>query len=153
MAGTFSQVYIQVVFAVKGRKNLIAPQWESAVYEYMAGIIKAKGQKSIIVNGMPNHVHVFIGLRPSMAIADIVRDIKNNSSRFINEQRFLPGKFSWQEGYGCFSYSHSHIQRVYHYILNQKAHHQKRTFKEEYLELLKRFEVEHDEQHLFEWYE
>jgi putative transposase len=119
----------------------------------MAGIIRAKGQKPIIINGMPNHVHIFIGLRPSMAIADIVRDIKNNSSRFINEQRFLPRKFNWQEGYGCFSYSHSHIQRVYNYILNQKAHHQKRTFKQEYTELLERFEVEHDERYLFEWHE
>lgn len=153
MAGTFSQIYIQVVFAVKGRANLIAPEWETSVFEYMAGIIRGKGQKPIVINGMPDHVHVFMGLKPVMAIADIVRDIKNNSSRYINEQGFLKQKFCWQEGYGCFSYSHSHIQRVYNYILNQKAHHQKRTFKEEYVELLKRFEVEHDERYLFEWNE
>lgn len=153
MAGTFSQIYIQVVFAVKGRANLIAPEWETSVFEYMAGIIRGKGQKPIVINGMPDHVHVFMGLKPVMAIADIVRDIKNNSSRYINEQVFLKQKFCWQEGYGCFSYSHSHIQRVYNYILNQKAHHQKRTFREEYVELLKRFEVEHDERYLFEWNE
>ena len=153
MPGTFSQVYIQVVFAVKRRVNFIDPTWETAVYEYMAGIIRAKGQKLIIINGMPNHVHVFMGLKPVVAIADIVRDIKNNSSRFINERGFLQEKFSWQEGYGCFSYSHSHVQRVYNYILNQKAHHQKRSFKEEYVELLKRFEVPYDERYLFDWNE
>jgi putative transposase len=153
MAGTFSQIYIQVVFAVKDRANLIAPAWETSLYEYMAGIIRAKGQKPIIINGMPNHVHVFMGLRPVMAIADMVRDIKNNSFRYINERGFLKQRFCWQEGYGCFSYSHSHIQRVYNYILHQKAHHEKRTFKAEYLEMLERFKVEYDERYLFEWNE
>ena len=119
----------------------------------MAGIIKSKEQKSIIVNGMPDHVHVFFGLRPSMSISDLVRDLKNNSTNFINEKRLLKGKFSWQEGYGAFSYSHSHINNVYDYILNQEEHHKKRTFKEEYIALMKKFNIEFNEKYLFEWIE
>ena len=153
MPGTFSQIYIQVVFAVKGRENLIAESWKDELHKYIAGIIKGKEQKSIIVNGMPDHIHSFIGLRPSMAISDLVRDIKNNSSNFINDKKLVKGKFSWQEGYGAFSYSHSHIQNVYNYILNQEEHHKKRTFKEEYLGLLKKFEIEFSEKYLFEWIE
>lgn len=151
MPGTFSQIYIQVVFAVKGRENLIGKSWKDSLYKYIAGIIKGKNQKPIIVNGMPDHIHVFIGLRPSMAISDLVRDIKNNSSKFINDNRLVKGKFSWQEGYGAFSYSHSHIKNVYNYILNQEEHHKKKTFKEEYMDFLKKFEVEHNEKYLFEW--
>ena len=151
MAGTFSQLYIQVVFAVKGRENLISKSWRDDLHKYIAGIIKGKEQKPIIVNGMPDHIHAFVGLRPSMPISDLVRDIKNNSSNFINEHKFVKGKFSWQEGYGAFSYSHSHIGRVYDYILNQEEHHMKKTFKEEYSELLKKFEIEHNEKYLFEW--
>jgi len=113
MAGTFSQIYVQVVFAVKGRENLIGNSWKDELHKYLSGIITGKGQKSIIVNGISNHIHAFIGLKPTMAIADLVRDIKNNSSNFINEKKFVKGKFSWQEGYGVFSYSHSHMDRVY----------------------------------------
>ena len=102
---------------------------------------------------MPDHIHAFIGLRPSMSISDLVRDIKNNSSNFINEQKLVPGKFSWQEGYGAFSYSHSQIQNVYDYILKQEEHHHKRTFKEEYIDFLKKYEIEHNEKYLFEWIE
>lgn len=151
MAGTFSQLYIQVVFAVKGRENLIAKTWKDDLHKYISGIITNKEQKSIIVNGMPDHIHAFIGLRPSMRISDLVRDIKNNSSNFINDNKLVKGRFSWQEGYGAFSYSHSHIKNVYNYILNQEEHHKKRSFREEYLELLKRFEIEHNEKYLFEW--
>lgn len=153
MAGTFSQVYIQIVFAVKGRENLISKSWKDDLHKYIAGIIKGKEQKSIIVNSMPDHIHAFVGLRPSMPISDLVRDIKNNSSNFINEHKFVKGKFSWQEGYGAFSYSHSHIGQVYDYILNQEEHHKKRTFREEYLALLKKFEIEYNEKYLFEWIE
>ena len=102
---------------------------------------------------MPDHIHAFVGLRPAMSIADLVRDIKNNSSNFINDKKFVKGKFSWQEGYGAFSYSHSHIGKVYDYILNQEKHHQKISFKDEYLELLKKFEIEYDEKYLFDWYD
>ncbi|MDP1995036.1 MAG: IS200/IS605 family transposase, partial [Ignavibacteria bacterium] len=144
---------VQVVFAVKGRENLIREQWKDELHKYIAGIIKGKEQKSIIVNGMPDHIHAFVGLRPVMAIADLVRDIKNNSSNFINDKKFVRGRFSWQEGYGVFSYSHSHIERVYNYILNQEAHHKKKTFRVEYLELLKKFEIEYNEKYLFEWIE
>ena len=120
MPGTFSQVYIQVVFAVKGRENLIGNQWKDDLHKYISGIIKGKGQKPIIVNGMPDHIHAFVGFRPSMNISDLVRDIKNNSSNFVNDHKLVKGKFSWQEGYGAFSYSQSQIGRVYDYILNQE---------------------------------
>ena len=153
MARTFSQIYIQVVFAVSGRQNLIGKSWKEDVNKYISGIITNKGQKSIIVNGTSDHIHVFIGLKPSMVIADLVRDIKNNSSNFINKNKFVKGKFAWQEGYGVFSYSHSHIEQVYNYILNQELHHHKRTFKEEYIELLQKFQIDYDEKHLFEWIE
>lgn len=153
MAGTFSQIYIQVVFTVKGWENLIGKEWKDELHKYIAGIIKGKEQKPIIVNGMPDHIHAFVGLRPAMAISDLVRDIKNNTSNFINEKRLVKGKFSWQEGYGAFSYSHSHIQNVYDYILNQEEHHRKKTFKEEYIDFLKKFEIEYNEKYLFEWME
>lgn len=153
MAGTFSQIYIQVVFAVNGRTNLLQKPWRDEVFKYMSGIIKGKNQKPIIVNGVANHVHLFVGLKPSMSLSDLVRDVKNNSTNFINEQKFVRGKFSWQEGFGSFSYSHSQIDRVYQYILNQEEHHCKKTFKEEYLDFLKKFEVEYDEKYLFEWYD
>ena len=151
MAGTFSQIYIQVIFAVKGRENLIGKQWKDELHKYIAGIIKGKEQKSIIVNGMPDHIHAFIGLRPSMAVSDLVRDVKNNSSNFVNEKKLVRGKFSWQDGYGAFSYAHSQIETVYNYILNQEQHHKKKTFREEYIDFLKKFEVEYDERYLFEW--
>ena len=151
MPGTFSQIYIQVVFAVQGRQNLIRKAWKDELHKYLAGIIKGKEQKPIIVNGMPDHIHAFIGLKPSMAISDLVRDIKNNSTNFINGKKWVTGKFSWQEGYGAFSYSHSQIETVYNYILNQEQHHRKKTFREEYIAFLKRFNVPYEERFLFEW--
>jgi REP element-mobilizing transposase RayT len=153
MAGTFSQIYIQVVFAVKGRGNFLQDPWRDEVFKYISGIIKGKNQKPIIVNGVKNHIHIFVGLKPSMAISDLVRDIKNNSSNFINEKKWVGGKFSWQEGFGSFSYSHSQIEQVYNYILNQEKHHKQKTFKEEYLEFLKKFDIEYDERYLFDWEE
>ena len=153
MAGTFSQIYIQIVFAVKGRQNLIGKAWKDELHKYISGIITKKGQKSIIVNGVADHVHVFVGLKPAMAISDLVRDIKNNSTNFINDKKFINGKFSWQEGYGAFSYAHSQIDHVYHYIANQEEHHKKKTFKEEYLDFLQKFEIEYNEKYLFEWIE
>jgi putative transposase len=123
----------------------------SADPKYMAGIIREKNQKPIIVQGVEDHVHLFIGLKPTMSISDLVRDIKNNTTKYINDRRLVMGKFTWKEGYGAFSYSHSHLDNVYQYILNQEQHHHKKTFREEYLELLQKFEVEHDEKYLFEW--
>jgi putative transposase len=153
MPGTFSQIYIQIVFAVKGRENLISNNWKTSLHKYIAGTVKGKGQKPIIVNGMPDHIHAFIGLKPVMPLSDLVRDIKNNASNFVNDHKFVKGKFAWQEGYGAFSYSHSHIAKVYDYILEQVKHHKKKTFKQEYLGFLKKFEVEYDEKYLFEWYD
>lgn len=153
MAGTYSQIYIQVVFAVKGRENLMRKEWRTEVHKYISGIIKAKEQKPIIVNGVGDHIHCFIGLKPSMALSDLVRDIKNNSSKFITEQGWVKGKFSWQEGYGAFSYAHSQIEQVYQYILNQELHHSKRSFKEEYLDFLAKFEIDHKTEYLFDWVE
>lgn len=151
MAGTFAQIYIHIVFAVNGRQNLISKQWKDQLHKYIAGIIRGKEQKPIIVNGMPDHIHAFVGLRPSMAVSDLVRDIKNNSTNFINDHKLVKGKFSWQEGYGAFSYSHSQIESVYNYILNQEEHHRKKTFKEEYLDFLKQFQIVYNEKYLFEW--
>lgn len=153
MAGTYSQIYIQIVFAVQGRQNLLQKEWRQEVFKYMAGIIKNKGQKPIIVNGVEDHAHVFVGLKPSMAISDLTRDIKNNSSNFINDHKWIKGRFNWQEGYGAFSYGHSQIENMYNYILNQEQHHAKQTFKDEYMDFLKKFEIEHDVKYLFEWIE
>lgn len=151
MAGTFTQIYIQYVFVVRGRENLLQKPWREDVFKYMSGIIKEKGQKPIIVNGVSDHVHVFVGLKPNLGISDLIRDIKNNTSRFINEKGYVKGKFSWQEGYGAFSYAHSQIEIVYHYILNQEQHHQKRSFRDEYIDFLKKFDVDYDEKYLFDW--
>ena len=153
MAGTFSQLYIQTVFAVKGRENLIDKKWRDELCKYISGIIKGKNQKSIIVNGVSDHIHCFVGLKPSMSISDLMRDVKNNSSKFINDKGFVKGKFSWQEGYGAFSYSHSQIEQVYNYILNQELHHHKKTFKEEYLEFLTKYEIDYKTEYLFDWLE
>jgi putative transposase len=151
MPGTYSQIYIHVVFAVKGRENIITKTFQDDLFKYISGIIENKGQKSIIVGGYINHVHVLIGIKPVIQISDLVRDIKNNSSKFINENRFVKGHFAWQEGYGVFSYSHSQLSNVYQYILNQEDHHKKITFKEEYLDFLKKFEISFDEKYLFDW--
>jgi REP element-mobilizing transposase RayT len=153
MPGTYSQIYIQIVFAVKGRENLVTREYKNELHKYIAGIIKGKEQKPIIINGMPDHIHAFVGLKPSMRISDLVRDIKNNSTNFINENKYVQGKFSWQEGYGAFSYSHSQIDDVYNYILNQEDHHKKKTFREEYLDFLRKYEIEYDEKYLFDWTE
>ena len=153
MSGTFTQLYIQVVFAVKGRQNLIAKSWKDELHKYISGIITNKGQKAIIVNGMPDHVHLFIGIKPSMSLSDLVRDVKNNSSNFINKNRWVSGRFSWLEGYGAFSYAHSQIDQVYNYILNQEEHHRNTSFKQEYTTFLRKFQINYDDQYLFDWLE
>lgn len=151
MANTFSQIYIQYVFAVKGRENLLHKSWRDELFKYMSGIIQEKGHKAIIVNGVADHVHIFVGLKPCMSISDLIRDIKNSSSKFINEKRLVRGKFEWQTGYGAFSYSQSHVEPVYNYILNQEEHHKKRTFREEYMSILKKFQIDYNEDYLFKW--
>ncbi len=152
-SGTYSQIYIQLVFVVKSRQNFLKKEFREEIFKYMSGIITAKGQKSIIINGVEDHVHLFIGLKPSMRLSDLVRDVKNNTTNFINEKQFLKSKFSWQIGYGAFSYSHSHIDNVYQYILKQEEHHKKKSFKQEYMLLLKRFNIEFKEEYLFEFFD
>ena len=151
MAGTFTQIYIQAVFAVKGRNNLLQKPWRDEVFKYMAGIIKNKGQKPIIVNGVADHAHLFFGLKPSIAISDLIRDVKNNTSNFINGKDWVRGRFTWQEGYGAFSYGHSQIKKVYNYVFKQEEHHRKRTFREEYLQFLEKFQIPYEDRFLFEW--
>jgi putative transposase len=153
MSDTYSQIYIQAVITVKGRENLLQKPWRDEVFRYISGIIKNKGQKTIIVNGVSDHIHLFIGIKPSISVSDLMRDVKNNSNNFINEKRWVKGKFSWQEGFGAFSYGHSQIENVYNYIIKLEEHHQKLTFREEYIEFLKRFEIEYNEKYLFDWIE
>ena len=153
MPGTFSQIYIQYVFAVKGRENLLLPAFQNEIYKYIAGIVEGKDQKSLAVNGMEDHIHVLVGLKPAMRIADLVRDIKNNSSNFINEKGFLKQKFSWQDGYGAFSYAQSNFGFVIDYIKNQKEHHKKKTFQEEYRDFLRKFNIPFEDKYLFDFYE
>lgn len=151
MPSTFSQIYIQIVFAVQNRDALIDSIWEERLYQYITGIVQNKGQKLIAINGMPDHLHVFIGMKPSCCLSDLIREIKKSSNEFINENKLSRFKFNWQEGYGAFSYSHSQIDNVYKYVMNQKEHHKKATFKEEYIDFLKKFEIQYDEKYLFEW--
>mgnify|MGYP001005859757 FL=1 len=150
---TFYQIYIQVVFAVKGRNSLIAQSWEEELYKYITGIITNKGQKLIAINGMPDHIHILIGMKPSCCLSDLVREIKKSSNAFINEKKFSKFKFEWQKGYGAFSYSHSSLDDVIAYIQNQKEHHKNKSFREEYIDFLKKFEVEYKDEYLFNWIE
>lgn len=153
MPSTFSQIYIQVVFAVKGRQSLIKPEWEEELYKYITGIIQNKGQKILAVNGMPDHLHLLIGLKPSCCLADLVREVKKASNAFVQEKQFCRFKFEWQEGYGAFSYSHSALDNVVAYIANQKEHHRNKTFREECVAFLHKFQVEFKQEYLFEWIE
>ena len=149
----YSQIYIHLVFSPRGRDACIREEIQKEVYIYISRIITNKNHKSLNINGMPDHIHILVGLNPSVSISDLVRDIKRSSSRYINEQKLVGKKFQWQEGYGVFSYSRSQLPIISNYIENQKIHHQKRTFKEEYLEFLDKYEVPFDEQFLFQFYE
>jgi len=151
MPGTFSQIYVQLVFAVKHRESLIHSSWEEELYKYISGIIRNKEQKLLAINGMPDHIHILIGMRPSCCLSDLVREVKKSSNNFVNEKKFSKFKFQWQEGYGAFSYSHSALDNVIAYINNQKEHHKLKTFREEYLDFLEKFEVAYKDEYLFEW--
>lgn len=148
---TFSQIYIQVVFAVKNRDALINSEWEERLYQYITGIVQNKGQKMLAINGVADHIHIFIGMKPNCCLSDLVREIKKSSNEMINENKLSKFKFNWQEGYGAFSYSHSHIDNVVKYVMNQKEHHKKQTFKDEYIDFLQKFAIEYDEKYLFDW--
>ncbi len=153
MANTYTQIYIQVVFTVKGRQNLIPKQYREELHKYITGIITKRNQKLLAIFAMPDHLHLLVGLKPNISISDLVRDIKAGSSKFISDNNWIKGKFSWQEGFGAFSYSKSQVDDVIKYILNQEEHHKTKTFKEEYLDFLKKFEIEYNEKYLFEWIE
>ncbi|HWP44217.1 MAG TPA: IS200/IS605 family transposase [Blastocatellia bacterium] len=153
MANTYTQIYIQLVFAVSGLQCLISEEFKEELYKYIGGIIRNEGQKLIAINGMPDHAHILIGLKPDMAVSTLVKAIKSSSSNFINSKRWVRGRFSWQEGFGAFSYPHSQLGAVARYVENQKASHAKKSFKEEYLELLRKFEIAYDDKYLFNWIE
>ncbi len=153
MAGTFSQIYIQIVFAVKGRDSLISDSWEEELFKYITGIVTNKGQKLLAINGMPDHIHLLVGIKPSCSSSDLVREIKKSTNEWINAKAFTKSKFQWQEGFGAFSYSHSGLSNVIAYIQNQKEHHRKKSFREEYKEFLSHFQIDHKDEYLFEWIE
>lgn len=154
MANTYTQVYLQIVFAVMGRQNVIPRQHREELHKFITGIVQNRKQKMLAIYCMTDHAHILVGLNnPSMSVSDLVRDIKAGSSGFINKKKWIQGKFNWQEGFGAFSYSKSQVDKVVKYILNQEEHHKKKTFKEEYLELLEKFEIEYNPEYLFEWYD
>lgn len=150
MADTYSQLYIQIVFAVKGRQNLISQKRKDEIYKYITGIIANQKQKLIAINGMPDHIHILVGIKPNISLSDLVRDIKSSSSKFINEQKWISGKFEWQNGFGAFSYGHSQLNNVIKYIENQEEHHKTKTFKEEYIAFLKLFNIDFKNEYLFD---
>lgn len=149
MANTYTQIHIHFVFAVKFRYGIIQDHWKDNLYKYITGIVQNNNHKLLAINGMPDHIHILIGIRPSQSISDLMKDVKQGSSLWINENKFTNGRFEWQEGYGAFSYSKSQINTVIEYIQNQEIHHKKRTFREEYLEFLEKFEIEYDEKFIF----
>lgn len=146
---TYTQIHIQLIFAVKFRDALIQTNWKEELYKYITGIVQNNTHKLLSINGMPDHIHILIGLRPIQSLSSLVNDIKSNSSKFINEKKFLPVRFEWQKGYGAFSYGKSQIVDVIHYIENQEKHHQKKSFKEEYIDFLNKFGVEYNEEYIF----
>lgn len=153
MANTFSQIYLQFVFAVQNRQCLVAKDHKEELHKFMTSPVQHRGNKMLAVNCMPDDIHLFVGFKPSVLISDFVKEIKVESNEFINQKNWVRGKFKWQEGYGVFSYSHSHIDKVAKYVLNQEIHHQKKTFKQEYLEMLEKAEIQFEEQYLFDFFE
>ena len=149
MANTYSQVYIQCVFAVKYREAIIQQAWKPSLLSVIGNLINETGCKTIIVNGVEDHVHCFLGLKPVLSISDLMKMVKAKSSKYINDHQLVKRRFEWQEGYGVFSYSHSQINDVFEYISKQETHHKKQTFREEYLAFLEKFEVPYDERYIF----
>lgn len=149
MPNTYSQIYLHIIFAVKGRESVIGVKWEEELYKYITGIVQNKGNKMLAINGMPDHIHFVIGYNPNVKIPDLVREIKKASNKFIKEKKFVRSNFQWQEGYGVFSYSKSGLDSVIKYVRNQKEHHRKKTFREEYTAFLNKFEVDFSDEYLF----
>ncbi|MEQ8583229.1 MAG: IS200/IS605 family transposase [Marinoscillum sp.] len=150
MANTYTQLYVHVDFAVRGRQNMISPKWKEELYKYITGIVTNKGQKLMIINGMPDHLHMLIGMKPDLALSDLIRDIKANSSKFINEKGLATGKFGWQNGFGAFTVGQSQKENVINYIKHQEEHHSHKTFREEYIGFLKAYEVAYSDEYIFE---
>jgi REP element-mobilizing transposase RayT len=153
MANTYSQINIHCVFAVKGRDNMITVMFRDNLHKYMSGILKNENAFPLAVGGWRDHVHVFFELPPNLRVSDLMRDLKAVSSKWINDNRFVKGKFHWQEGYGAFSYSRSQRNNVIQYIMNQEKHHKGKTFKEEYLDMLIKFEIEFKDEYVFDFYD
>lgn len=149
MANTYTQIYVHFVFAVKYRLGMIQSGWKEELYKYITGISQNNNHKLLAINGMSDHIHILIGIRPSQSISDLMKDIKQGSSKWINENKFTKSHFEWQEGYGAFSYSKSQINNVIRYIQNQEEHHKTKTFIEEYIEILEKFEIEYDSKYIF----
>jgi REP element-mobilizing transposase RayT len=149
MANTYTQIHLHLVFAVQNRKSLILSNWEDRLYEYITGIVQQNKHKMIIINGMPDHLHIAIGMRPTQSLSDLMQDIKGSSSKWINDNKLTTGHFQWQEGYGAFSYNKSQLPRLIKYIKNQKEHHSKKNLREEYIDFLEAFDVEYDERYIF----
>jgi putative transposase len=150
MANTYTQIYIHVVFSVQGRQNLVSPERKEELHKYISGIVTRQGQKLLAIHCMPDHAHILIGLKPNMSISDLVGDIKTGSTNHINESHWMMGRFSWQEGFGAFSYSHSQLTDVIQYITHQVEHHTRKGFCAEYREFLEKFQVPYEERYLFE---
>jgi REP element-mobilizing transposase RayT len=153
MANTYTQMYVQIVFAVQGKSSLISEEHREEIEKLICAIIKGAKSKPLAIYCNPDHVHILIGLNPTSAVSDLVGHIKASSSKFVNEHNWQRGKFHWQEGYGAFTYSKSHVDAVIKYILNQSSHHEKKSFREEYLLMLDQFRIEYNDRYLFEWYE
>jgi REP element-mobilizing transposase RayT len=153
MANTYTHIYLQLVFTPEGRGNVIPAKHNEELQKYTTGIIQNRKHKLLTINYMPDHVHIFIGYNPSQPFPDLLRDVKANSSKFINQKKWMPGKFMWQEGYGAFSYSHSQINDAIQYINKQEEHHKQLRYKEEYQKYLEEFEIEYDTRYLFDYYD
>jgi REP element-mobilizing transposase RayT len=153
MANTYTKIYLHVVFSVKGRQNLIQKGWKEELYKYICGIVNGNEQKVYAIGGVADHIHILLSIKPNIALSDLVRDIKANSSKWINEKGLVKRKFQWQEGFGAFSYAQSQLNTIIAYINNQEQHHAKKAFRDEYVELLKKFNVGYDEKYLFDWVE
>ena len=153
MANTYSQINIHCVFAVKGRENMITDRFRDNLHKYMSGILRNENAFPLALGGWRDHVHVFFELPPNLRVSDLMRDLKAVSSKWINDNRFVKGKFQWQEGYGAFSYSRSQRNNVIQYIMNQEKHHKGKTFKEEYLDMLIKFKIEFKDEYVFDFYD
>lgn len=150
MANTYHQVYIQCVFGVKFRDAVLKTEWRPTLFGVIGNLINETGCKTIIVNGTEGHIHCFLGLKPFVSIAELLKAIKAKSSKYVNDHQLTSHRFEWQDGYGVFSYSHSQIDQVYKYIANQEVYHKKVSFREEYLDFLDKFQVPYDERYVFQ---